>query len=152
MIFLGDCGAYLIGFWVAVLSVLIVSRHEEISPWFAVMVNAYPIFETIFTIYRRKFHHKKSLGHPDGLHLHSLIFRRILNPFHINTEFEWFSANAKTSPYLWILSSLAVIPAVLFWNSTAILIGWLLLFAISYLRLYRRIVIFKTPRWMHLKR
>ena len=152
MIFLGDGGAYLIGFWVAVLSILIVSRHEEISPWFAVMVNAYPILETLFTIYRRKFHQRKSPGHPDGLHFHSLIFRRILNPSHINTESEWFSANAKTSPYLWVLSSIAVIPAVLFWNSTPILMGSMLVFIGGYVWLYRRIVIFNTPHWMHLKR
>jgi UDP-N-acetylmuramyl pentapeptide phosphotransferase/UDP-N-acetylglucosamine-1-phosphate transferase len=49
-IFLGDGGAYLIGFWIASLSVLIVSRHQEISPWFAVLANIYPIVETIFTI------------------------------------------------------------------------------------------------------
>jgi len=148
LIFLGDGGAYLIGFWIALLSILLVSRHADISPWFAVMVNAYPILETLFTIYRRKFHQGKSPGHPDGIHFHSLIFRRILNRSHISNELEWFSANAKTSPYLWVLSSLAVIPAVLFWNSTLILMGFLLVFIVSYVWLYRRIVIFKTPRWM----
>jgi UDP-N-acetylmuramyl pentapeptide phosphotransferase/UDP-N-acetylglucosamine-1-phosphate transferase len=148
LIFLGDGGAYLMGFWVAVLSVLIVSRHSEISPWFAVMVNAYPILETLFTIYRRKFHQEKSPGHPDGIHFHSLIFRRILNPSHITNELEWFNANAKTSPYLWVLSSLALIPAILFWYSTPILMGFILLFAISYIWLYKKIVRFDTPKWM----
>lgn len=69
LIFLGDGGAYLIGFWVATLSVFIVSSHPEVSPWFAVMVNAYPILETLFTIYRRKFHQGKSPGYPDGIHI-----------------------------------------------------------------------------------
>ncbi|MBU3609285.1 glycosyltransferase family 4 protein [Polynucleobacter wuianus] len=124
LIFLGDGGAYLIGFWVALLSILIVNRHTQISPWFAVMVNAYPILETLFTIYRRKYRQGKSPGHPDGLHFHSLIFRRILNSSHINSELEWFSANAKTSPYLWLFSSFAVIPAIFFWHSTPILIGF----------------------------
>lgn len=150
LIFLGDGGAYLIGFWVAILSVYAVSRHSEISPWFAVMINAYPILETLFTIYRRKFHQGKSPGHPDGIHLHSLIFRRILNPAHIGSELELFNANAKTSPYLWVLSSFAVIPAILFWNSTPILIGFLLIFVISYVWLYRRIVTFKTPSWLNI--
>ena len=150
LIFLGDGGAYLIGFWVATLSVMLVNRHPEISPWFALMVNAYAIIETLFTIYRRKFHQGKSPGHPDGIHFHSLIFRRILNSSHIPNELEWFNANSKTSPYLWILSSLATIPAILFWNSTPILIGFFLLFSISYIWLYKRIVRFKTPTWMHL--
>lgn len=149
LIFLGDGGAYLIGFWIAILSILTVCRHGEASPWFALVLNAYPILETIFTIYRRKFHQGKSAGHPDGIHFHSLIFRRILNRTHINSESEWFSANARTSPYLWVLSSLAVIPAILFFNSTSLLIGFLLLFIISYVWLYKRVVTFRTPKWMH---
>lgn len=149
LIFLGDGGAYLIGFWVAALSVMLVNRHSEISPWFALMVNAYPIMETLFTIYRRKFHQGKSPGHPDGIHFHSLIFRRILNPTHIHDELDWFNANSKTSPYLWILSSLATIPALVFWESTPILISFFALFSISYIWLYKKIVNFKTPAWMH---
>ena len=150
LIFLGDGGAYLIGFWIATLSVLIVCRHDEISPWFALMLNAYPILETLFTIYRRKFHQGKSPGHPDGIHFHSLIFRRILNRSNVTSEITWFSANAKTSPYLWVLSSLAAIPAIFFWNSTPILLGFLTLFTISYVWLYKKVVTFKTPNWMKL--
>ena len=149
LIFLGDGGAYLIGFWIAILSILTVSRHGEISPWFALSINAYPILETVFTIYRRKFHQGKSPGNPDGIHFHSLIFRRILNKSHITNESDWFSANAKTSPYLWVFSSLAVIPAILFYNSTSILMGCLLTFILCYVWLYRRVVTFKTPTWMH---
>jgi UDP-N-acetylmuramyl pentapeptide phosphotransferase/UDP-N-acetylglucosamine-1-phosphate transferase len=77
-IFLGDGGAYIIGFWIAALTLLLVSRHKQISPWFGLVINAYPVMETLFTIYRRKIHQNKSIGHPDGLHMHSLIYRRIL--------------------------------------------------------------------------
>lgn len=149
LIFLGDGGAYLIGFWVATLSVLVVARHSEVSPWFALMINGYPILETLFTIYRRKIHQGKSPGQPDGTHFHSLIFRRILNSKVIKDENEWFSANAKTSPYLWILTTLTIIPAMIFWHDTAILIAFLLLFTLTYVWLYGRIVSFRTPGWMH---
>jgi len=150
LIFLGDGGAYLIGFWVGTLSVLLVNRHSEISPWFAVTVNAYPIMETLFTIYRRKFHQGKSPGHPDGIHFHSLIFRRILNTANIQRELDWFSANSKTSPYLWIISSMATIPAILFWQSTPLQVGFIILFIVSYVWLYKSMVTFKTPKWMRL--
>jgi UDP-N-acetylmuramyl pentapeptide phosphotransferase/UDP-N-acetylglucosamine-1-phosphate transferase len=149
LIFLGDGGAYLIGFWIAILSILIVSRHAEISPWFALLLNAYPILETVFTIYRRKFHQGKNPGHPDGIHFHSLIFRRILNKTSITSKADWFSANARTSPYLWVLSSLAVIPAIFFYDSTPILFGFLILFILSYVWLYKKVVTFRTPKWMH---
>ena len=149
LIFLGDGGAYLIGFWIATLSVLLVARHPEISPWFALMLNAYPIMETLFTIYRRRFHQGKSPGHPDGIHLHSLIFRRILNKQKIENELDWFSANSKTAPYLWIMSSLATIPAIFFYTDTPILIGLFALFTITYIWLYKLMVTFKTPKWLH---
>jgi UDP-N-acetylmuramyl pentapeptide phosphotransferase/UDP-N-acetylglucosamine-1-phosphate transferase len=148
LVFLGDGGAYLIGFWIAVLGVLLVARHPSISPWFALLINAYPILETLFTIYRRKIHQDKSPGLPDGIHFHTLIYRRILNPRVIRTNSDLLHANAKTAPYLWLLSSFAVVPAILWWQSTPILIGFTLLFAISYVRLYTKIVRFSTPWWM----
>jgi UDP-N-acetylmuramyl pentapeptide phosphotransferase/UDP-N-acetylglucosamine-1-phosphate transferase len=148
LIFLGDGGAYLIGFWIAVTSVLIVCRHEEVSPWFALVLNAYPILETLFTIYRRKFHQGKGFAHPDRTHLHSLIFRRVLNATHISNEHDWLSANARTSPYLWVLTSAAVISAVLFYHSTLILSGFTLVFTISYVWFYKKIVKFRIPNWM----
>jgi UDP-N-acetylmuramyl pentapeptide phosphotransferase/UDP-N-acetylglucosamine-1-phosphate transferase len=149
LIFLGDSGAYLIGFWIAVLSVLLVTRHPSISPWFALLINAYPILETVFTIYRRKIHQGKSPGLPDGIHFHSLIYRRILNLSAERNKFNLLNANSRTAPYLWLLSSFAVVPAILWWQSTPILITFTLLFVVFYVWLYNRIVRFKTPDWMH---
>jgi UDP-GlcNAc:undecaprenyl-phosphate/decaprenyl-phosphate GlcNAc-1-phosphate transferase len=149
LIFLGDGGAYLIGFWIATLSVLMIARHPTISPWFALLINAYPILETLFTIYRRKIHQGKSPGLPDGIHFHTLIYRRILIPTAVNSKFDLLNTNARTAPYLWLLSSFAVLPAILWWQSTSILIAFTLLFTISYVWLYTKIVRFKTPGWMH---
>ena len=149
LIFLGDGGAYLIGFWVATLSILLTYRHQEISPWFALLINAYPIIETIFTIYRRRIHQKKSPGEPDGIHFHTLIYRRILMSTHRDES--WFSANSRTAPYLWVLAGLGIAPAVLWWQSTPILIVIALLYTTSYIWLYARIVKFRTPMWLHLE-
>lgn len=148
LIFLGDGGAFLIGFWVASISVILVYRHQNISPWFALLINAYPMVETLFTIYRRKFHQGKSPGQPDGIHFHTLIYRRILSSSYAKNSNDWFNANSKTSPYLWTLAGLGIIPAVLWWQSTPILMCCSLTFVILYILLYRRIVIFKTPKWM----
>ncbi|QWE10894.1 glycosyltransferase [Polynucleobacter sp. es-EL-1] len=148
LIFLGDGGAYLIGFWIAVVTVMLVARHESISPWFALLINAYPIVETLFTIYRRKFRQGKSPGHPDGIHLHTLIYRRILNPICHAHKDDLFTANAKTSPYLWALTLFAIAPALLWWDSNVIQITFLLIFMVSYVWLYKRIVTFRTPGWM----
>ena len=73
LIFLGDSGAYLIGFWISLLSLLLVNRHEEVSDWFPLLLCFYPIFETFFTIFRRYFIRRMSPGLPDSFHLHQLI-------------------------------------------------------------------------------
>ena len=149
LIFLGDGGAYLIGFWIASLSILLTYRHQEISPWFALLINGYPIMETLFTIYRRKIHQGKSPGQPDGIHFHTLIYRRILMNNHLDQNV--FSANARTAPYFWVLAGISIAPAVLWWQSTPILIGACLVFTTSYVWLYASIVKFKTPKWLHLE-
>jgi UDP-GlcNAc:undecaprenyl-phosphate GlcNAc-1-phosphate transferase len=151
LIFLGDGGAYLIGFWIALLSILLVARHTQISPWFALLINAYPILETLFTIYRRKIHQGKSPGQPDGIHFHTLIYRRILNNASAKSKEDWLSANAKTAPYFWIISSFAVVPAILWWRSTTDLIIAAVVFAILYIWIYKKVVTFRTPKWMHLQ-
>ena len=149
LIFLGDGGAYLIGFWIALISILMVTRHKEVSPWFALLINGYPILETLFTIYRRKIHQGKNPGNPDGIHFHSLIFRRILKAGGDKKQEESYVTNSRTSPYLWILSSLAIVPSVLLYESTMSLSVFILLYGIAYIWLYGRIVKFQTPKWIH---
>ncbi len=147
LIFLGDGGAYLIGYLIATLSILLVIRNSSVSPWFALLVNAYPIFETLFTIWRRKVHQGKNPGLPDGAHFHSLIYRRVIRwaEVHESKETASYAKNAKTSPYLWLLSSLAVFPAIIWWQSTWILQCFALLFCLSYMIIYNAVVKFKTP-------
>ena len=63
-IFLGDGGAYLVGLLLAELAVLLVHRNSEVSPWFPLVLLAYPVWETIFSMYRRKAR-GQSTGHAD---------------------------------------------------------------------------------------
>jgi UDP-N-acetylmuramyl pentapeptide phosphotransferase/UDP-N-acetylglucosamine-1-phosphate transferase len=146
-IFLGDCGAYLIGFWIGSLSVWVCVKHPEVSPWFALLINGYPTMEALFTIYRRKIHQGKNPTLPDGIHFHTLIYRRILQAKYFKSS---LSANARTAPYLWVLAGLSIMPAVMWWQSTFLLMGVSAAFITLYLWIYRRIVLFKTPYWMHL--
>ncbi|MBU3677814.1 MAG: glycosyltransferase, partial [Chitinophagaceae bacterium] len=53
-IFLGDGGAYLLGFLLALVSILIVKNNPgKISPWFALVSLIYPVWEVIFSFTRR---------------------------------------------------------------------------------------------------
>jgi UDP-N-acetylmuramyl pentapeptide phosphotransferase/UDP-N-acetylglucosamine-1-phosphate transferase len=148
-IFLGDGGAYFLGFMLGELAVLLVMRNPQVSTWYAALLLIYPVFETLFSAYRRLFLRGQSPGAPDGIHLHSLIFRRVVMWAVGRHDARALSRrNALTSPYLWLLSLMAVIPATLFWKHTWVLMSCCLLFIVSYVWLYARIVRFKSPRWM----
>ncbi|MYN09528.1 glycosyl transferase [Massilia sp. FT127W] len=149
LIFLGDGGAYFIGFMLGELALLLVVRNPQVSTWYAALLLIYPAFETLFSAYRRMFVRGKSPTMPDGIHLHSLIFRRIVQWAVGRKEGRaLLRRNSLTSPYLWMFSLMAVIPATMFWRHTWVLMVFCLLFMTSYIWLYARIVRFKAPRWM----
>lgn len=149
LIFLGDGGAYFIGFMLGELALLLVMRNPEVSTWYAALLLIYPAFETLFSVYRRMFVRGKSPAIPDGIHLHSLIFRRVVQWAVGRKEARALvRRNSLTSPYLWLFSLSAVIPATLFWNNTTVLIACCLVFMASYIWIYVRIVRFRAPRWM----
>lgn len=152
-IFLGDGGAYLIGFWIAELSLLLLARNPEVSPWFPLLVVAYPVVETLFSIYRRTIVRRGHPGLPDAVHLHQLIFRRLVrwstgsgNARHLKAR------NSMTAPYLWLISSLSVFPAVLLWRHTLYLQIVFLCFTAFYVWFYGSLVRFKALKWLITRR
>lgn len=147
LIFAGDGGAYLLGFLIAEISVLLVARHPQVSAWFPLLLVGYPVWETMFSIYRKKFVRGQSPGIPDGLHFHMLIYKRLVRWMVGNRDADVvLKRNSMTSPYLWAVAAITVVPAVLFWNNTLALQVAFPLFAISYVWLYLRIVRFRTPK------
>jgi UDP-N-acetylmuramyl pentapeptide phosphotransferase/UDP-N-acetylglucosamine-1-phosphate transferase len=153
LIFLGDGGAYFLGFFLSELAILLLHRNPAVSPMFPLLICIYPVFETLFSIYRRRFLKEVSPGLPDGIHLHSLIYRRVMRWAVGNRSAkELTRRNSMTSPYLWLLCMLSIIPSVLWWNSTAILGTFIVLFGVTYVSLYWRIVRFRAPRWLVFRR
>ncbi|WP_434777015.1 MraY family glycosyltransferase [Neisseria sp. Ec49-e6-T10] len=153
LIFFGDGGAYLVGFLVAEISVLLVMSHEKVSPWFPMLLVIYPVMETLFSIYRKKFIRKMSPGLPDGLHLHMLVYKRLVRWAIGSKETkDMLERNSLTSPYLWALASLSVVPACLFWDNTPILILFCCLFVMGYIWIYMMLIRFKTPKWLIIRK
>ena len=66
-VFLGDAGAYFIGFMYAELSIQLVARNSDISPWYVIMLAGYPIVDTLFAMYRRGVVRHVPLMAPDAL-------------------------------------------------------------------------------------
>ena len=133
-VFLGDGGAYFIGFMLANLSILLMNRNPQISPWFILVILAYPVWEVIFSMYRRKLIRKQSPLHADNIHLHTLIYRRI-------TKKHW-----KTSVYLWMPNIFIGSLGIAYFRSSLILITLLLLYILFYNLSYNRIVRFKVGK------
>jgi hypothetical protein len=94
-------------------------------------------------MYRRRFIQKRSMTQPDGSHLHTLIYRRLKRGPEGSVR-----GNSGTSPYLWGLNAIAVIPATIWWDNTPALALSLCVFVLAYLDLYWRIVRFRSPSWM----
>jgi UDP-GlcNAc:undecaprenyl-phosphate/decaprenyl-phosphate GlcNAc-1-phosphate transferase len=148
LIFAGDGGAYVWGMVIAICSVLLVQRHPAVSPWFPILLLIYPVWETFFSIYR-KASKGQSPGVADALHFHQLIFRRIVREvFHDDEARRMLIRNNRTSPYLWGFTLLTVLPAVLFWNQTIVLVMFCAVFIVFYVWAYISIIRFKVPRWL----
>ncbi len=152
LIFAGDAGAYMLGFIIATVSVLLVVRHPRVSPWFPFTLVIYPVWETLFTIYRRKIIQGQATGLPDTLHLHQIVFNRLVRWMVGRREAKHLlRRNSMTTPYLWGMGLITIIPALLLWEETLILQIWCICFITFYVWLYRRIVRFRAPKWLILR-
>lgn len=76
-IFLGDGGAYLIGTFLALLIILLVSKKIVFSPFTILLIVLYPIYEVLRTFFRRFFAKRSNVAMPDTQHMHSLIYKFI---------------------------------------------------------------------------
>lgn len=142
-IFLGDGGAYFIGFMLAWVAVLLPTRNPEVSPWVSLVICAYPFIEVIYSMLRRKLQ-KKQVGQPDNEHMHSLLARHVVrkNLRHLphNTQ------NAAVAPLIWLPVTLFIIPAVAFRGSTGLLVLTTGVAFVLYHLLHRRLVSLSTAR------
>lgn len=75
-IFLGDAGAYVLGFVISWIGVVVIVRVPEVSPWAILLTMFWPLADTLLAMYRRR-RGKKSTMAPDRLHAHQLVMRGI---------------------------------------------------------------------------
>ena len=135
-IFLGDGGAYFVGFAIAWLAVLMLARHPEVSAWAPMLVCGYPILEVFFSIARRR-RRGSSPGDADRLHLHSLVKRRVARV--LLPRASSLARNSLTGAIMWGAALLPAIIAVRWPTDTPALVlgfgGCVLLYSVVYARL-----------------
>ncbi len=140
-IFLGDGGAYFVGFALAWLAILLVTRHPEISPWAVAAIVAYPVVEMLYSIWRKHRREGHHPSRPDGLHMHMLLHRRVVR--------KWFPQasrrlqNGLTAPFCWMLALVPAVVAVARPQDTAFLMGSIAAFILLYSAMYARLTQFR---------
>jgi hypothetical protein len=125
-----------------------VHRNSEVSPWFPLLLLAYPIWETLFSMYRRRMR-GCSAGEADALHLHSLVYRRLVRwKGYEALPADYVARNSIASACLWVLPACCLAIALSFWGNSVVLQSAAVIFAMLYTWLYLRIVRFGMPGWM----
>ena len=136
-IFMGDGGAYFIGFMMATIGLMLGIRNDEVSHWFILLLFIYPLYETTFSVYRRKIIHDTDATQPDANHLHSLVYRKLIScdRFKHNKVI----CNSMTAPVMWLLSLVGIAPAIIWFDNQTALIIWAFVFMLVYTIVYKYI-------------
>ena len=138
-IFLGDGGAYLLGFLLGWIAVMVAVRNPGMSPWAPLLACGYPILEVLFSMARRSARTLK-IGHPDRLHLHSLVWSRISRKWLVSSS--TLKQNSSVMPMMLAYAIIPVALSIVYRKST---IGLMLAFvfcAVLYAFLYARLIHF----------
>lgn len=144
-IFLGDGGAYALGFLLSWIGVMLAMRHPgAVSPAAILLICAYPVLETVFSMLRRA-RRKQAVDQPDLLHLHSLVYRRLVPKLMGKNKSQSRSVlrNSATSPFLWAFCAMPVTAGVLLRDNTILCWAAIALTAIAYDSVYRRLATFR---------
>jgi UDP-N-acetylmuramyl pentapeptide phosphotransferase/UDP-N-acetylglucosamine-1-phosphate transferase len=140
-IFLGDGGAYLLGFFLAWLAVLLPMRNPQVNAWATIMVCAYPVLEVAFSVRRRHTRDGHHPGQPDKVHLHHLIHRRVV--CHALPNIGTALKNGLTSPLCWLFVAVPAAWAVVFAQNTSMLVGAVAALILGYSAIYARLSQFR---------
>ena len=73
-IFIGDFGAYFIGFIISMIVIILFGRNPQLLSWNAVLILFYPSIELLFSFIRKIFFDKIGSQTADNKHLHTLLF------------------------------------------------------------------------------
>ena len=129
-IFMGDGGAYFLGFMLAIIGLMLVDRHEELSSWFILLIFMYPMYELLYSIYRRKVIYGTDASQPDANHLHTLVYRKLISCDRLKNN--KVICNSMVSPFMWLLSLVGIVPAVIWFDNQTMLIIWVFVFMFIY--------------------
>ena len=146
-IFLGDGGSYFLGFNVVAIGLSLLSRVPKLSPFVPIMIGIYPLVEALFSIYRRVVLKGVSMNRPDALHLHSLIYQRVVRKNNNVILTNSLKNNSKVAVYFFVSTLVFNLTCLLFITSSHLLFILFFIFIFVYIYLFSRLVTFRTPQF-----
>ncbi|MBS0317528.1 MAG: glycosyltransferase family 4 protein [Proteobacteria bacterium] len=139
-IFLGDGGAYFVGFALGWIAVLLPQRNPSVSPWTSLLTCAYPVLEVVASYVRRARREGQTPGEPDRVHLHHLIHGRLVRRLFARCPRTWH--NALTAPFGWVMAAIPAGAALITLHHPVHSVAALVLFILIYMAFYRRLAKF----------
>ena len=148
LIFLGDAGAYTIGFFLSWFGIAVLLNAPEVSPWAILLTMFWPLADTLLAIYRRA-RGKLATMAPDRLHVHQLVMRAL--EIYVLGRGKRKIANPLSTLILAPFVAAPPVVGVLFWNQTTLaflsVVGFLVLFFGSYALAFKVLRLLKHKGW-----
>ncbi|WP_284337812.1 MraY family glycosyltransferase [Comamonas sp. NoAH] len=139
-IFLGDGGAYFLGFMLAWIAVLLPERNAAVSPWTSLLICSYPIIEVGFSFIRKTMREGYHPSQPDGVHLHMLANKRWAKK--VFSRFSKPIQNGLTSPFLWVYAAVPCVLAIFTYQNKWLAVGSFFISVLCYLAFYSKLAFF----------
>jgi UDP-N-acetylmuramyl pentapeptide phosphotransferase/UDP-N-acetylglucosamine-1-phosphate transferase len=137
LLFLGDAGAYVIGFILACIAVKMLMLQPDLSPWALVLVFFWPLADMVLSVARRTAKQISPLR-ADKMHFHHVVQRSVEIHF-LGGKKGAFSNPLATAILLPFLAAPAAM-GVLFWNQNGPACALVGLAATLFVLAYRSLV------------
>ena len=133
LIFLGDAGAYTLGFVLSWFGIAVLLHVPDASPWAILLTIFWPVADTLLAIWRRARRKSDAMA-PDRLHVHQMVMRGV----------EICLLGRKRRRISNPLSTLILAPfvmapplvGVLLWNQTVLAFAAVVIFAVLFFVAY----------------
>ena len=106
-VFLGDGGAYFLGSFIAITTIMTSKAYPEISPFYFCILLFYLFFEVFFSFIRKLLKEKKSPIYPDEKHLHMLLYKMLLKKSKNKLK-----SNYSVSIIINLIYSILILPSI----------------------------------------
>ncbi|MBT6258188.1 MAG: undecaprenyl/decaprenyl-phosphate alpha-N-acetylglucosaminyl 1-phosphate transferase, partial [Alphaproteobacteria bacterium] len=136
-LFMGDAGAYALGFLIAISLIALKSRHPELSGWAVLLIVFWPAMDMVHSVFRR-FYKNTDATRPDMMHFHHVLMRRI--EIYSKGRIPRLWSNPIATAIILPMATIPVFTGLAFHTSSKICAIAAMFFLVLYSLIYARLV------------